>query len=42
MKLVKCKCGENTTNLRTKKCDTCKIKKMLKEQEQFENRSKKQ
>lgn len=32
--LVKCiKCGANTTNTRTKICDTCKIKDLIKKQE---------
>jgi ribosomal protein L37E len=33
MKIVKCiKCGDKTTNTLTKECDTCKIKKIMKEQ----------
>jgi ribosomal protein L37E len=31
MKLVRCiKCGQNTTNMLTKICDTCRIKKKIK------------
>jgi hypothetical protein len=37
MKLVQCiQCGDDTTNMRTKKCDICKTKEIIKRQKERE------